>query len=365
MHRNRRLALALASFVLAAFAAPLAADVVTLRNGDRVSGSIVESNEKSLTMKTEFLGEVEIQWEAVVGVEAPGKLYVTSGEGQTLVGPVKTVDDKLSVQTPSSGTVDIPLQQVAMLRNEDAEQAYQASIERLRNPKLTDFWRGYFGTGLALTAGNAETRSFTNAAAATRQTQRDTIKLYFTSVLAQADLGQAGAGSVTTANAVRGGSRYELNVSDKMFTFGFVDLEFDEFQSLDLRNVLGGGLGYKLINTDRKTLSLFGGASYNQEFFNNDITRRSAEIVSGQELTLALNDRTSVTERFAFYPNMSDTGEFRRQFDTAITTDIFKWLGWNITFSDRFLSNPVPGRQKNDVLLTTGVRVVFGAEKLR
>jgi hypothetical protein len=30
-----------------------------------------------------------------------------------------------------------------------------------------------------------------------------------------------------------------------------------------------------------------------------------------------------------------------------------------VTASDRFLSNPIPGRQKNDLLLTTGVRVNF------
>jgi hypothetical protein len=87
--------------------------------------------------------------------------------------------------------------------------------------------------------------------------------------------------------------------------------------------------------------------------------------VTGETFTYALNGRTSLNERFAFYPNMSDTGEYRMQFDTALTTDIFKWLGWNLTFSDRFLSNPIEGRQKNDVLLTTGVRMVFGSEKLR
>ncbi|MBI1355041.1 MAG: DUF481 domain-containing protein [Acidobacteria bacterium] len=365
MHRYTHVNLSLAGVLLAFLAAPLAADVVTLRNGDRVSGSVVESNEKTLKMKTEFLGEVEIQWDAVVGVESPEKLYVTSEEGQTLVGPVKTEGEKFTVQTPSSGAVDIPIEQVAVLRNEAAEQAYQASIERLRNPKLTDFWRGYFDTGLAMTTGNSKTRSFTNSAGATRQTKRDTIKLYFTSVFAEANAGTADSATVTTANAIRGGTRYEVNVTDKMFTFGFLDLEHDKFQSLDLRNVIGGGLGYYLIRSDRATFDFFGGATFNQEFFQNDITRRSAEIVGGQELSLQVNDRTSLTERLALYPNMSNTGAYRIQFDTSLTTDIFKWLGWHLTLSDRYLSNPVPGRLTNDVLMTTGVRVVFGSEKLR
>src|SRR5690606_32081208 len=114
--------------LMLAVAGPLAADVVTLSNGDRVTGSILESNEKTLKMKTEFLGEVEIEWSAVTALGAPDKLYVTSGAGQTLVGPVTTEDDKLQVTAPSSGEVELPSSEVAVLRNEEAEQAYLASI---------------------------------------------------------------------------------------------------------------------------------------------------------------------------------------------------------------------------------------------
>ena len=352
----------------ACFAFDAAADVVTLKNGDRITGSVVSSDAKVLVMKTEFLGDVEIQWEAVSTIDSPEKLYVTSEDGQTLVGPVKTDEDKLAVETAESGVVEAPLASVAAVRNQEAQDAYVAEIERLRNPKLTDFWRGFFDSGLALTAGNAETTTFSNAAGATRQTKRDKINLYFTSVYANAETLNASTGetiSASTANAIRGGTRYEVNINDKLFTFGFVDLEFDEFQALDLRNVIGGGLGYHIVKNERTAFDFFGGASYNQEFFQNDITRRSAEIVAGETFSYQLNGRTSFNERFAFYPNMTDTGEFRMQFDSTLTTDIFKWLGWNLTFSDRFLSNPVPGRQKNDVLLTTGVRMIFGNEKLR
>jgi putative salt-induced outer membrane protein YdiY len=346
----------------------LPADVVTLKNGDRITGAVISSDAKVLKMKTEFVGDVEIQWEAVSSIDSPDKLYVTSEDGQTLVGPVKTEAEKLAVTTAESGVVEAPLATVAAVRNQEAQDAYVAEIERLRDPKLTDFWRGFFDSGLALTAGNAETTTFSNAAGATRQTKRDKINLYFTSVYAKAQTLNPETDeklSAATANAIRGGTRYEVNVNDKLFTFGFLDLEFDEFQGLDLRNVIGGGLGYHVVKNERTTFDLFGGASYNQEFFQDDITRRSAEIVAGETFTYDINGRTSLTERFAFYPNMTETGEFRMQFDTGLTTDIFKWLGWNLTFSDRFLSNPIPGRQKNDLLLTTGVRMIFGNEKLR
>jgi putative salt-induced outer membrane protein YdiY len=308
------------------------------------------------------MGDVTVAWAAITGIESSDKLYFSSQDGQVLVGPVTTSAGAFTINTENSGRVTVPKAEIAYVRNQAAQEAHDAEIERLKNPKLTDFWRGFFDTNLALTTGNSETMSFANAAGMTRETKRDTIKLYFNSIYArQSTTGE----SVATANAIRGGTRYELNVTDRMFTFGFVDLEYDRFQDLDLRNVIGGGFGYHVKKTERMKFDLFGGATYNQEFFTNDLTRRSAEIVVGEEFDYKLNDRTSFTERLAFYPNMSETGEYRLQFDSSLVTDVFKWMAWNITFSDRFISNPAPGRQQNDVLLTTGIRLVFGAEKLR
>jgi len=46
-------------------------------------------------------------------------------------------------------------------------------------------------------------------------------------------------------------------------------------------------------------------------------------------------------------------------FDTTFVTALKKWFSLQFTFSDRYLSNPVPGRKTNDVLYSTGVRLTF------
>jgi hypothetical protein len=38
-------------------------------------------------------------------------------------------------------------------------------------------------------------------------------------------------------------------------------------------------------------------------------------------------------------------------------------LAWQLTFSDRYQSNPVEGRKNNDILFTTGIRVNFSRIK--
>jgi hypothetical protein len=52
-------------------------------------------------------------------------------------------------------------------------------------------------------------------------------------------------------------------------------------------------------------------------------------------------------------------GEYRINFDLGTVTNLNKWLDWQLTISDRYLSNPVEGARNNDLLFTTGVRVNF------
>jgi len=58
------------------FAVSVMADQVTLKNGDRQTGSIVKSDAKTLLIKTEFAGEVNVQWEAVSAMVSSQPLHL-------------------------------------------------------------------------------------------------------------------------------------------------------------------------------------------------------------------------------------------------------------------------------------------------
>ena len=47
-------------------------------------------------------------------------------------------------------------------------------------------------------------------------------------------------------------------------------------------------------------------------------------------------------------------------FDSTAVTRLNDWLSWQVTLSDRFLSNPGPGKRKNDLLFTTRIRLTLG-----
>jgi hypothetical protein len=94
------------------------------------------------------------------------------------------------------------------------------------------------------------------------------------------------------------------------------------------------------------------------------LTRKSAEINGGESLNSKIfNGRTSVTEAFSLFPNVSNTGDFRFTLDISAATKLKSWLSWQVTFSDRFTNYPQPGLKDNDTILATGLRLTFGKGK--
>jgi len=156
---------------------------------------------------------------------------------------------------------------------------------------------------------------------------------------------------------------YSRNLTKRLFFNGFNDWEHDRFQALDLRVTLGGGLGLNVWKGERGRLDLPFGAAWSHSNFDPaprpKFTRNAAEAYWGDDFTFKLSSRTSLTQAFRMFDNLSDKGQYRLNFDLGASTRIFKWLSWNFSASDRYLSNPAPGRKTNDLLYTTGVGVNF------
>jgi putative salt-induced outer membrane protein len=328
------------------------ADQVVLKNGDRLTGVIVKSDEKALTLKSDLAGTVTLSMDAIVQISSDQSLNVVTKDGKTVVGSVTADTSTLQVRSSDSQTVSVLKESVVALRSKDEQSAW----ERMQHPGLGQLWSGALDTGLGLTQGNAKTTSFNMALAASRATTTDKVSLYAISLYAR---NSTTGTSLVTANAKRGGGRYDYNITSRSFGFGFGDLESDDFQKLDLRVNVGGGLGWHAIKAERLTFDLFGGGSMNQEYFSNASNRRSADLVAGNELTFKVSDRSMFKERTVLFPNMSQTGEYRVALDTSLATAVSKWLSWQLSLSNRYLSNPVVGIKGNDFILSTGLRLTF------
>ena len=352
-------------------AAQATADTVKLKNGDRLTGSIVKSDEKALVIKTDYAGAITVNWDAIQEVESAQEINVFSKAGQKLVGTLTTAENKIAVTTKDAGKVELAKSDITTMRNADEQVAWQKEQDRYANPSVLDLWAGSADFGIAMTTGNSATTTTTAGLDLARVTRRDKTTVFYRQVSAT---DRNVSPSRKIANAKRAGVQYDLKVSDRAYVFGFSNFDFDEFLRLDLRFAPGGGFGYNVVKSERTTFDLFGGIAYNKEIFDvtpapttavpnptyTTLTRDSMEGFVGQEWRYKMSARTQFSEKATFYPNFSDRGEYRMNFDAGMSTALSKYLSWNLAYSLRYLSNPpLAGIKKNDTLLSTGIRFTF------
>src|SRR3984957_1655082 len=213
------------------------------------------------------------------------------------------------------------------------------------------------GLYFAGTKGKTETSTLTTPINFVRASNPPRTTAYFNSITSSATVNGVNA---QTARAVRGGWAYNRNLTKKIFANIFNDYEYDKFQSLDLGVTFGGGAGYLIWSHDASRLSVTGGGDWNRAAFGASgssaaFTRNSAEAFWGDDFNYKLNSRTSFVETFRMFDDLSDTGQYRVNADMGATTQLTKWLNWNVSLSDRYLSNPASGRKKNDFLYSTGL----------
>lgn len=363
MLRKSELFVLIAFIVLTTFAF---ADQVTLKNGDRLTGKIVKSDGKELVLHTDAAGDVTFKFDQITEIKTDEELHVAVKGGKTAVGTVTTSDGKLEVAA-KTGTVEVPLADVTIIRNDAEETAYQKE----QHPTWREGWTGGANVGFSVARGNSETENLAIAFNAAHTTIHDKLTLYANTIDTQNNL----ATPSTVANLTQGGLRYDRNISAKLFAFGAADFMANALQYLDLRGVYTGGFGLHTIKSDKTTLDILGGANYTHETYSNGapvagtsapvvyvsygVTNRYAALTIGEDLNHKLGKSTVITENAYFYPNLSETGQYRFTFNAGTVTKIGKGFGWQNQFGDIYVSNPPTGSKSNDVIFTTGLNYAF------
>ena len=347
--------------VLLSAAALMNAEQVSLKNGDRLTGTVASMDGKKLVLKTAYAGEVSIDWDAVTQFSSEQPLVITKSDKQVVTGTVRSEGDNYVVTT-AQGPQTLPKADVAVMRSPADQAAYEKSL----HPGMLEGWTGGGNFGLALARGNSETTNLALGFDAVRKTTNDSWVINAVSIYSTDQKLNA-----TTANSFQGSIRYDRNLSKRLFAYGVFAGGYDELQDLNYRVMPGAGLGFHAIMTEKTMLDLLVGLGYTRESYTTGLTRNLATLTLGDEFAYKLGSRTIITQNLYYLPSLNATTElpsltsthvYRINGSFGIATKLNGWLTANLLFNDRYNSLPVMGNKKNDVLFTTGVGFTFGVK---
>jgi len=180
----------------------------------------------------------------------------------------------------------------------------------------------------------------------------------------------ATVGGGVTASEILGGARYDRNIAKTLFAFASGDFMHDALQGLNLRGIYSGGLAAHVIHSSSTTFDVLGGVNYTRETYTSNassgipagenVARNLPALTLGEDFTHKMGKSTVFAQQFFFYPDLSSLSQYRFSLDASAATKINKWFGWQVSVSDRYVTDPpFAGTSSNDIIVSTGLSIQF------
>jgi len=315
-------------------------DIVVLKNGDRITGEVKDLKLGKLKYSTDDVGTIFIEWDKVLFLKSKSHYEVETEEGDKYFGTVETdtTENKL------------------LVLNQDRMVSLELS-RVIRMSRIKDnFWKRLDGSadlGFSYTKAS-EVGQLTLNGDVRYRTRRISSNLAASSTNTfQEDE------ETTKRNTLKWISF--LFFPDPWVTAGLVKLEQNSELGIDLRLLLGGGLGRFLIETNFSQLTVLAGLQYNQEWVadGEPVDFNLESLLSAQFQTYRFDEpELEFSTTLNVLPELTPIGRVRAEFEIGLKWEIVKDFFWNLNLYDQFDSEPpTDAAAKNDwgVVLSFGV----------
>jgi putative salt-induced outer membrane protein YdiY len=207
-------------------------------------------------------------------------------------------------------------------------------------------WTGSVAAGLAVTGGNTATTT-TNLAFTLEsdKTRSNVFRAEGLNLRASRD-GDAIVDRTTLM------AQDDIALTDRTYAFGRFQYLRDVFKSIDYLIAPGGGVGYKLVDSDVSTLTadIAGGLLIEK---NPGLERRTnPSVTAGEKAMHKLSDTATLTQSLTALFNASDFSDVLVTFQAGIASDITPRMQLRVDFLDIYKNEPPSVLvQKNDTTL--------------
>jgi len=336
---NRADILGVARLVVIALLAPLLcrADLVVLRNGDRLTGEILKLEKQRLTLKTSYAGLLNVDWKMVERLSTERPVEIQFDSGFRASGRVQEGPRGIEILT-EEGVVRAAAPRVAAITRPRKETGLLGSLQ------------GNVDVGHSLVRGNS-TVNQSSLVLTARYRAKTTVQVNLISMF-----NQQGKTTATSRHSLS--VRHDVPLSPRSFAFSLTSLDRDDRQRLRRRWSLGGGWGRRAVKSDHTELSLLGGFTYTNEEFRG-LRNSSGEALAGLDSEKTLASRVRLISKLSVYPDFFNGNRYRLVFDGGLRVPIVGRFTWNLRFYDRFDSRPPLPVRRHDYGLINGIGIGF------
>lgn len=337
-------AIALAALLLPALVfAREKVDVIHLKNGDTVTGEIVSLEYGQLSLKTDSMGTVSIEWPDVVSVDSKQRFILEGLVGDRYYGSLSMDrdNDKLNVE-PETG----PPQQLMLLQVSRISPSEDTFLSRLQ---------GSFSVGIDY----AKSSDITTSSGSMDLSYRAPTFAWSLS----ADVNSTKDPNQGTLDRDNLSYSYQWLRPRQRFWVGVTSLERNEETGIDARFTLGGGVGKYFIQTSRSELSGLVGVAATKEWATGvESSQESLEgLIGGAWRIFKFNTpKVSLNATVLLYPSITESGRYRTSSNLSLRREIVSDFYLDLSVYQSYDSDPPDvTAEKDDYGITTSLGYSF------
>lgn len=226
-------------------------------------------------------------------------------------------------------------------------------------------WSGEGSLSAGTTTGNTETTDIGLGVDVARE-----INIWTIGLKATADYGETDG--LETKNRIFLGANLDRQINDRLFGFGQLSYERDEFSGFESRAFIGGGLGYEVLTGDATQWTVRGGPGLKIDEIEAvlDTTTVPANVLTPAMTEESFSAIAQSNFAHAFNENVAFTNDTTVVYAetstqignvSAFTATLTNALSARVSFEVRHETDPVPGFEDTDTI--SRVSLVYGFGK--
>ena len=312
-------------------------DVVTLPNGDRITGEVVRLDRGRLEFTTDDAGTLYLEWDKLATVQATRPMEVVTEDGRRFLGSLGPAASRMLRVVGSDEPVSVAMAEVTIIRQIGSS-----------------FWSKLDGS---IDAGYSYTRS---SGVSQLNVNWDT---YYRTPAARARL-MASLNQTHKDDDSETDDRGSIEASylrypwQRWFVAAAGRFETNRSLGLELRSQIGAAFGPRLVNSNRGQLGLGAGLVVNDEQGVDVERTRNVEALVMLQGSFYTYDRprTNLDLSVTYYPSLSDPGRRRLQLDAGAKRELWKDFFVAFTLFTSYDSRPPnPSADTSDVGIVASV----------
>lgn len=310
-------------------AVPAQADVLEMRNGDRLSGEIVGLEKGKILFSGPYAKRVPLSWAEVASVHLDEPILIELASGEVVRGRIAPAEDGTVRLLSEDGERLVPLDALVALR---------------RKPKPAYELSGGLNFGASVTGGNTSTESYHFDGQLGLRTRAARYGL-----AASADYEEDE--DEATVNELELNADYARFLSKRWYVSSNLGLAHDPFQDLRLRTTIGIGAGYQLAETETRKLSAEAGLSYVWEDYEDGPDQEQPAARWALNYEEKFGERFTLFHRHELFVGLEDSDDSLFTSSTGLRVPLGESLRGTVQVDADYDGEPAPGAEHLDTAL--------------